>query len=51
MSDKRYEANIIRATAVEPADNFQSTSAPVWSLDDYGASEERQMAYSRKFST
>ena len=35
MSDKRYEANIIRATAVEPADNFQSTSAPgVWSLDE-----------------
>ena len=35
MSDKRYEANIIRATAVEPANNLQSTSAPgVWSLDE-----------------
>ena len=35
MSDKRYEANIIRATAVEPANNLQSTSAPgVWSIDE-----------------
>ena len=35
MSDKRYEANIIRTTAVEPANNLQSTSAPgVWSLDE-----------------
>ena len=35
MSDKRYEANIIRATAVEPANNLESTSAPgVWSLDE-----------------
>jgi len=35
MSDKRYEANIIRATAVEPANNLQTTSAPgVWSIDE-----------------
>ena len=35
MSDKRYEANIIRATAVEPANNIETTSAPgVWSLDE-----------------
>ena len=35
MSDKRYEANIIRATAVEPANNLESTSAPgVWSIDE-----------------
>ena len=35
MSDKRYEANIIRTTAVEPANNLESTSAPgVWSLDE-----------------
>tara|TARA_R100001591_G_scaffold1272_1_gene3143 strand:- start:339 stop:3059 length:2721 start_codon:yes stop_codon:yes gene_type:complete len=35
MSDKRYEANIIRATAVEPANNLETTSAPgVWSLDE-----------------
>ena len=35
MSDKRYEANIIRATAVEPANNLEVTSAPgVWSLDE-----------------
>ena len=35
MSDKRYEANIIRTTAVEPSNNLQSTSAPgVWSLDE-----------------
>ena len=35
MSDKRYEANIIRATAVEPANNLETTSAPgVWSIDE-----------------
>ena len=35
MSEKRYEANIIRATAVEPANNIETTSAPgVWSLDE-----------------
>ena len=35
MSDKRYEANIIRTTAVEPANNLETTSAPgVWSLDE-----------------
>tara|TARA_R100000988_G_scaffold103640_1_gene83848 strand:+ start:247 stop:2937 length:2691 start_codon:yes stop_codon:yes gene_type:complete len=35
MSDKRYEANIIRATAVEPANNLEVTSAPgVWSIDE-----------------
>ena len=35
MSDKRYEANIIRTTAVEPANNIETTSAPgVWSLDE-----------------
>lgn len=35
MSDKRYEANIIRSTAVEPANNLESTSAPgVWSIDE-----------------
>ena len=35
MSDKRYEANIIRTTAVEPANNLESTSAPgVWSIDE-----------------
>jgi hypothetical protein len=35
MSDKRYEANIIRATAVEPSNNLESTSAPgVWSIDE-----------------
>jgi hypothetical protein len=35
MSDKRYEANIIRATAVEPANNIETTSAPgVWSIDE-----------------
>jgi hypothetical protein len=35
MSDKRYEANIIRATAVEPSNNIETTSAPgVWSLDE-----------------
>ena len=35
MSDKRYEANIIRTTAVEPANNLETTSAPgVWSIDE-----------------
>lgn len=35
MSEKRYEANIIRATAVEPANNLETTSAPgVWSIDE-----------------
>ena len=35
MSDKRYEANIITATAVEPANNIETTSAAgVWSLDE-----------------